>query len=157
MSGGNSGSCRAEGQARRLRDYAALLAALTALFALRVAAQAIQCWAPQPFLPPFDEFQGSALPYGILLSSQLIILAAMAHCTLRVRAGTLRPARRAGNVLAWLGGVYMGVSLFRIAIGLTVPGAGPWFSAWIPATLHVVLAAFVVTLAYYHVVESLPR
>lgn len=140
-----------------MRGYGALLAGLTALFGLRVAAQAIQRWVPQPFLPPFDEFQGSALPYGVLLSSQLIILTAMAYCALRVRAGTLRPGRRAGNVLAWLGGVYMGVSLFRIAIGLTVPGAGPWFSAWIPATLHVVLAAFVVTLAYYHVVESLPR
>lgn len=109
------------------------------------------------FLPPFEEFQGSDLPYGILLFSQLIILAAMAHYTWRLRAGTLQPSQGAGMVLAWFGGVYMTVAVSRIAIGLLVPGASHWFTAWIPALLHVVLAAFVVTLAHYHVVESRPR
>lgn len=139
---------------RRLRAYVRLLALLAVLFGLRVAAQALQRWAPQPFLPPFEHFQGSALHYGVLLCSQLIILAAMAYYILRLNAGTLRPSRRAGVLLAWLGGLYLAVSLIRIAIGLAVSGAGTWFTAWIPAALHVVLATFVGMLAYYHVVES---
>ena len=154
MTKGEGPTSRAVAASIRRRFYAGLLTVFVVLFALRVAAQGVQRWTPQPFLPPFDDFQGSPLPYGVLLASQLFILAAIAHYTLRLRAGTLRPSRLAGAVLAWLGGTYMVVSLGRIAIGLTVPGAGPWFSAWVPATLHVVLAAFVVTLAYYHVVES---
>jgi hypothetical protein len=112
---------------------------LTFLFALRVAGQAIQRWAPQAWLPPFDAFQGSELPYGVLLGSQLVILAAMARFAVRVP----RPRR----VFLWTGGIYMAGALARIAIGILVPAAPAWFSAWIPAFFHVVLAAYLLTLA----------
>ena len=41
--------------------YAALLWLLTMAFAMRVLGQALQRWAPQPLLPPFDAFQGAAV------------------------------------------------------------------------------------------------
>ena len=112
---------------------------------------------PQPGFPPFEAFQGSALPYGVLLAAQLIILAVMVFYTVRLARCRLVPSHRAGVVLAWLGGIYMTVALTRVAIGLWVPDAAPWFAVWIPALLHVVLASYVLTLAYYHAVESRPR
>lgn len=54
-----------------------LLWGLTALFALRVFAQALQYWAPIDSLPDVAAFQGSNLPYPVLLSSQLLILLLM--------------------------------------------------------------------------------
>ena len=56
-----------------------------------------------------------------------------------------RPA--GGRVLFWIGVIYMSVSLARIAVGLVVPGAPAWFSTWIPAVFHVVLAAYVLALS----------
>lgn len=63
----------------------------------------------------------------------------MIFCNLR------RP--KGGRVLLWIGGLYMAGSLLRIAVGLVVPGAPAWFSTWIPALFHVVLAGYVLTLA----------
>jgi hypothetical protein len=134
--------------------YSTLMGSLTLLFALRVAGQAIQFWVPQRFLPAFEDFQGSGLPYWLLLSSQLVILLLMAHYTRRVGLRALVPQRRAGMVLAGLGGLYLAVSLIRIAVALLISDATAWFTAWIPAVLHVALALFVLTLAFYHVVES---
>ena len=116
-----------------------LLWLLTFLFSLRVAGQAIQRWAPQSWLPPFDAFQGSNLPYWFLLSVQLAILAAMAFYNLRRPAG--------GRVLFWLGVIYMTGSLARIAVGLAVPDAHPWFRAWISGVFHIVLAAYLLVLS----------
>lgn len=112
---------------------------LTLLFALRVAGQAIQHWAPQPYLPPFEAFQGSNLPYPMLLASQFLILGVMVFCNLRLPNG--------GRVLLWIGGLYMAGSLLRIVIGLAVPGAPAWFSTWIPALFHIILAGYVLALA----------
>lgn len=132
------------------RYYAALMWALTLLFLLRVLGQAVQRWAPQPFLPDFGRFQGSHLPYGVLLGCQVVILLLMAGISWRVGAGSLPSARRTGVVLAWLGAVYMAVAVIRLAIGLLIPGAHAWFEAWLPALFHVVLAAFVAALGVYH-------
>ena len=130
--------------------YAALMWLLSGLFALRVLGQALQRWLPQTFLPDFHDFQGSNLPYWLLLSAQLAILALMAVFARRVQIRKLHPNRRTGQVLACAGGVYMAGSLVRIIIGLTLPVAPAWFEAWISAIFHLVLAGFVITLATYH-------
>ena len=128
------------------RRHGLILGVLTALFAIRVLGQAIQYWSPQQWLPDFGSFQGSSLPYGFLLATQLVILAAMARFALRPGS----PSQRASRILFWLGGIYMLGSLARIFVGLTMPGAPAWFRTWIPAGFHVVLAAYVLTLADYH-------
>ena len=151
---GNSQSHEPGQHARPLQVYAAVMWTLALLFALRVAGQAIQFWAPQPFLPVFGDFQGSTLPYRPLLLSQLVILGLMAHYTCRVQIGSLTPKQRTGTVLAWLGGCYMAGAWGRIAVGLFFPGASAWFRAWIPAVFHIVLASFVLTAAIYHAIES---
>jgi hypothetical protein len=135
----------------RNRLYATLLWMLTFLFAVRVLGQAVQRWIPQTFLPPFHAFQGSGLPYWLLLSAQVMLLAVMVRCSRRVQAGVLPPGRRASRtiaLLAWLGWMYMTASLGRIAVGLAVPDAPAWFSTWIPALFHIVLAGYVLCLHY---------
>jgi hypothetical protein len=138
----------------RCRRYAWGLGVLTGLFALRVAAQAVQRWLPFEAGPAFDEFRGTALPYGLLLAIQLFIVALMGSITYEVATGTRRRNPHAAHVLGWVGAIYMAVSLGRIAAGLLLPAPPPWFTAWVPALFHVVLAGFVVTLACYHATSS---
>ncbi|HYC44399.1 MAG TPA: hypothetical protein VED01_02845 [Burkholderiales bacterium] len=132
------------------RRYAVALTALSTLFALRVLGQALQRWAPTPALPPFEAFQGSSPPYGILLPVQLALLAILLVIAGRIASGKPAPRMRTGRVLLCVGGIYMAGSLARISIGLTVANAPHWFSSWIPALFHVVLAAYILVLAHYH-------
>jgi len=141
----------------RARRYGSFTWALSTLFAGRVLGQAVQRWMPQPFLPPFEAFQGSNLPYWLLLSFQLSILAVMVRVAWRVQTDRLAPRRRVGFWLAWAGAVYMAVALGRIAVGLAVPDANAWFKTWIPAFFHVVLAAFVLVVSLYHLRGPAPR
>ena len=127
--------------------YGAALAALSLLFALRIAGQALQRWMPQAFLPDFGSFQGSSLPYPLLLSAQLVILALMSRATYLVSTGQYRRTPGATRTLWWIGAIYMIASLSRIAAGFAYAHASSWFTAWIPAFFHVVLAGFLLTLA----------
>lgn len=141
------------GGARGNRFYALILASLCALFALRVAGQAVQRWAPLSFLPPFEAFQGSHLPYWMLLSIQLVLLILMTGVTSRVNGGALQKNARAGQLFRWIGSLYMAGSVGRIAVGLFIDQAPAWFTAWIPGFFHLVLAGFVLTLWAYHTTE----
>src|SRR2546428_13782633 len=113
-------------------------------------------WCPTPFLPPFEAFQGSSLPYWLLLSFQLLILVVMVRVAWRVQTDRLVPSRRVGLWLAGAGAVYMAFALGRIAVGLAVPGADAWFKTWIPAFFHVVLAAFLLVVSLYHLRGTAP-
>lgn len=130
--------------------HAPIMWSLTAAFAARVAGQALQRWLPQPSLPPFEQWQGSSTPYPVLLLLQIVILGLMIRASWRVGRGISVASHRFGKQLAWFGGVYMAVSLARIAVGLALPAAAGWFTAWISGAFHVVLAAFVLTAAHYH-------
>lgn len=134
----------------RRSAHAALLAGLAALFAARVVAQAVQRWLPAPFLPPFGAFQGSSLPYAVLLSAQFAILALMIHTSRRVRTGALQRRLLMGRALTVAGSFYFAAICVRIGIGLAVADAPAWFRATIPSVFHLVLSTFVLTLAAYH-------
>lgn len=140
---------------RRRRRYALVLWLLALLFALRVLGQAIQFWTTVPWLPGFESFQGSGLPYRALLLAQALVLAFAVRHAWRVQRGMVEPRRDRGSVLLWLGGIYLAGSLGRIAVGL-VPGASDWFRAQIPGAFHVVLAGYVLTLGAYHLRLSDP-
>ncbi len=127
-----------------------LLVALACLFALRVVAQATQRWHPFTFLPPFDAFQGSALPYEILLSAQIVILAMMTRLAWQVRSDKLQRRAGVGRALSIAGWIYFSVMLIRLCVGIAAPAAPDWFKAWIPGVFHLVLAAFLLALAGYH-------
>ncbi len=118
------------------------LGLLTCLFALRVAAQLLQAVSPTEWLPPFAAWQGSALPYPVLLSTQVLILTVMVWVMFRGWHGNrvlldswMKPVR----VLA---AIYFGTMAFRLLAGLTILAHVPWFAAALPATFHLVLATF---------------
>jgi len=127
-----------------------LLFLLTSLFFIRVLGQAVQYWYPLTLLPPFGDFQGSSLPYTLLFSIQLIILFFMYWVAWKVRNRRLMPNLRIGRWLLVLGIIYMTGSVIRIAIGLVIIDAVAWFTSWIPAVFHVVLAAFILVMAMFH-------
>ena len=131
------------------RQYLPWMTALTALFTLRVIAQAAQWVGPVSFLPPLDAWQGSGLPYPVLLAFQLAIVALLVWSTLLVRADAVQPARWKHRACLALGGVYFGVMAFRLVAGLTFLAGAPWFSDPLPALFHVVLASFILLLGHY--------
>jgi hypothetical protein len=123
---------------------------LTGLFFLRVAGQAVQRVLDLPWLPRFEQFQGSNLSYGVLLASQLLLLLLMAWMSLQAAPGRLRRRPSLGAALRIGGWVYFAGSLLRLAVGISWPEAHPWFRAWIPGFFHLVLAAFMLQVACYH-------
>jgi hypothetical protein len=135
---------------RRRRAWAGLMAVLATLFAARVAGQLVQRFLPQPELPPFQQWQGSSLPYSMLLASQVTILGAMACAIHGAWRGAMRATAARARVCAWLGASYMAAATARLAVGLFVPGSPAWFGAWISAGFHVILASFVLALCGYH-------
>lgn len=133
-----------------MRLHAAACWVLTVLFAARVAGQAIQAWMPREGLPSFDAFQGSNLPYWLLLPVQLAILGWMAFLSWRIQSARLAASSRIGRVLAWLGAVYLVIALGRFGVGIAFPDAPAWFRTWVPAFFHIVLASFVLVVSLYH-------
>lgn len=71
--------------------------------------------------------------------------------------GAPAPNRRAGHFLGTAGGIYMSGSVLRVVIGLLLSHAPIWFSAWISSVFHLVLAAFVLTLAHFHLRKATSR
>jgi len=140
----------------RARSRAALLWMLLLLFSFRVVGQAGQKWHPQTYLPSFGEFQGSGIPYSALLAIQLVMLAVMGRVCWRVHSRTLVTSHRAGRILRTFGGLYMAGSLARIVVGMVMPDPPSWFTAWIPAFFHIVLATFVLVVANYHLDGTQP-
>lgn len=121
-----------------------------AAFLFRVAAQAFQAWRPVAWLPPFDSWHSATLPYSLLLASQLVILAVQFWVLIAMIQGRGRPRRWLGVTLLVLGAAYFGFMLFRLVAGLTFLRHVPWFDAILPTEFHLVMAAFLLVLADFH-------
>ena len=116
---------------------------LLALFVLRVAGQAMAAFAGVPWLPPMERWQSGLLPYGVLLASQILIIALMARICVdftRGRGFFVQPRRFFAVTWLWFGWIYLAGMLVRLAIqGLTIP-----------VVFHWVLAAFVIAVGLWH-------
>lgn len=132
-----------------LRHYALALWGLTLLFGLRILAQPLSQIVPA--LPGFDVWHGGVLPYPALLLSQLAIAATMVIVNLRLARGVLVPRPRLGRWLAWLGSLYFTGMLLRLVLGQTLYAGSPWLDRPLPTLFHLVLAAWLLLLARYHV------
>lgn len=130
--------------------YAAILWVLILLFLLRTIGQLIQYFSPVEWLPQLEAWQGSTLPYGFLLFSQLIILVAMIRITRQHASGCVRRSASKGKWLLAFGTIYFVAMASRLVIGLAHLSAHPWFYKFIPALFHLVLATFVLLIAGYH-------
>jgi len=70
------------------RRYAAGLWLFLALFAVRVVAQPLSLVVHSAFLPPFESWHSGALPYGLLIASQVAILASASTAIIQAIAKT---------------------------------------------------------------------
>ena len=137
------------GTASLHQRYLPWMLTLAALFVLRVLAQAVQWAGPVPFLPSFDAWQGSGLPYPALLASQVLIIVLLARALVVVRSQSIRPASWKHRACFILGGAYFAAMAFRLAAGLTFLSDVEWFAQSLPALFHLVLAAFVLLFGHY--------
>lgn len=129
---------------------------LTGLFSVRVAGQLIQYCYGLLVLPPFEDFQGSSMPYGLLLGFQIFLLALMTWTSWSVQQKSLLARPKLGKVLRISGWIYLSGSVIRLVVGIFLPGEYRWFHAWIPGVFHIVLATFVLQAACYHLRPTLP-
>ncbi len=134
--------------------YAKWLWLLLMVFAFRVAAQPAALVFRDSFLPLFDSWHSGVMPYGLLLASQLLILATLGWTSWRFTAGNVVPRRGIGVVALTLGGLYFGVMALRLSLGLTVLSHQRWFASRVPTVFHLVLATFVLLVGYFHYVYA---
>ena len=131
------------------RRHLTLMLLLSGLFTLRVAAQLVQAVHEVPFLPPFEAWQGSAIPYPALLGLQASIIAVLIAVLWRVNTYAIAPRPWKHQACFALGGVYFAVMAFRLIAGLTFLAEYAWFAKSIPALFHVILASLILTLGHY--------
>ena len=120
------------------------------MFGLRVLAQWIQFVSPVGFIPPFEAWQGSRLSYPVLLGSQLLILGILIWGAARIGSGRALRNPRLGCWLIVVGTVYFLTMAMRLALGLTLLAAVPWFAKSLPASFHMVLASYMLVAGHYH-------
>ena len=116
------------------------------VFAFRVFAQLLQATFPVGWLPAVSQWQGSSLPYPVLLAIQLLIILVLVVVIWKIRHGSIHPDIRLGRWLFAVGGVYFIVMLLRLLLGLTLLASVPWFAKTIPAFFHLVLACICFTI-----------
>ena len=132
------------------RRYATGLWLLLGLFAFRILAQLAQCVSPVPWLPPFDAWQGSGLPYPALVGAQAIILVLMWRAAWRFASGRVAPHRRTGSWYLTAGAIYFATMLLRLIAGAAHLSSSRWFAAVLPALFHLVLASAVLIVGTSH-------
>ena len=130
--------------------YARMLFFLTGAFVFRVLAQLIQAISPIEILPAFDQWQSGALPYEVLLVSQVFILGLLSLQIKNLYAGIVKPIRRRGFIYLIIGAAYFGLMLFRLVAGCTFAVDHPWLGVKLPTVFHLVLASTLLLMAKFH-------
>jgi hypothetical protein len=123
---------------------AGALWALLALFALRVAGQALVAFLGVDFLPPMQAWYSGLMPYPYLLPAQILLIALMAKICVDFsrRRGYFYDAKRWLAVeWLWFGWIYLAAMLARAIFLWDRP---------IPIVFHWVLAAFVIAVGLSH-------
>ena len=137
-----------------IHQYALTLLILTALFAFRVIAQLIQFVYPVSFLPSYAAWHSGALPYGVLLLTQGVILAVCLRIVWGVFKGTIVASRQKGKILLGMGIIYLVSMGARLMIGLTIASDHFWFGSMLPTFFHMVLASFLIVYGRFHALVS---
>ena len=134
----------------RSRRFSFALWILFALFALRVVAQPLALIVESAALPRFESWHSAALPYGVLLASQVLILVAQGWTAWRFTVGDVTPRHAKGTLALALGTVYMLTMIVRLLLGATVLSDVRWFASPLPTVFHLVLAAYLLVYGRFH-------
>ena len=95
-------------------------------------------------------WQSGALPYPVLLASQVLLAVWMAYAAAGVATGRTRPDRAVGRRFAAAAAVYAAVMVPRLVLGLTVARGHWWLDAPLPTVFHLVLMTFLAVYGHYH-------
>ncbi|MEX2132075.1 MAG: sterol desaturase family protein [Pseudohongiellaceae bacterium] len=133
------------------KSYRPWLVVLLSLFVFRVVAQLLQLTFPVGFLPPFEDWQSGALPYPILLLSQIAISFYGLAMIVRMRQNRIKRSSHAGLVYLTIGGCYFLIMAVRLIAGFSFASEHPWFGQHLPAIFHLVLALFLIVIGLYHI------
>jgi len=115
---------------------------LSALFALRVAAQPLAIVVDAAVLPRFESWHSGLLPYPLLLGTQLLILAWLVTTATRVSRGAVQRSPMFGRLVLGVAAVYGLTMLTRLVLGATVLSEVRWFASSVPTVFHLVLAGY---------------
>ena len=131
-----------------------ILAVCAALFALRVAGQAVVVAAAPRWLPPMEHWYSGLLPYRFLLPAQLALLALMTAVAADLCRGEGFFASgkwsNAALALTVAAGVYFFSMLARYFVTMALRPELRWFKRTIPIWLHLALATALWAFADYH-------
>ncbi|MET0212114.1 MAG: hypothetical protein ABW292_03880 [Vicinamibacterales bacterium] len=134
----------------RSRRFSFALWILFALFTLRVIAQPLALVVESAALPRFESWHSAALPYGVLLSSQILILVALGWTAWRFTTGNVAPRQAKGKLALALGTVYSLAMVLRLVLGATVLSHVRWFASPLPTVFHLVLAGYLLVYGRFH-------
>ena len=132
------------------RRYGFWLWVLLGLFSFRVVAQLVQWRIDVPFLPSFEAWHSDVLPYGLLLTTQVLVFGAYGWVALAFTKERVQPSRRSAWLWLSIGAVYAGAMAVRLVLGLTVMSSHYWFANHLPTFFHVVLASFMGVVGGFH-------
>jgi hypothetical protein len=113
------------------------------LFVFRVAAQLLQLIYPISWLPSFNVWHSSTLPYWLLLSLQCLIAGFMMWVTAHLTRNQLSIKRRNCFLCLGFGIIYLLSMTTRLALGQTMLANHDWLYKPVPTIFHLVLATFV--------------
>ena len=133
------------------------LAILLGLFCFRVLAQLLQRYLELPFLPPFDAWQSGAVPYEVLLTSQILIIVFYARILQRIMTRQMQPNRSQGWIFFITGLIYFLAMVLRLAIGLTGLSEHHWFRSYLPILFHFVLSSYLIVVGNFHMQATARR
>jgi hypothetical protein len=126
----------------------------TGLFILRVFAQLTEYFIDVPFIPDYENWHSATVPYGFLLSIQLVIIWVMIRFCARIYQGVQVFSKRKGHFLVVLGFIYLSSMIIRNLLGLTIYAHIIWFNSYLPIVFHYILSLFVIGAGYMHVKNS---
>ena len=134
-----------------------ILWVLLCLFIVRVLGQLLVAVGWGWFLPPMNAWYSGLLPYRYLLPAQILIIALYGSISVSFTRGKgllVAPAHRLGRVLQVFGAVYFVGMLIRYAVTMFRYPERRWTGGSIPVFFHLVLSAFILALARYHLANS---
>lgn len=124
---------------------------LLTLFVLRVLGQVLVVFAGVHWLPPMEQWQSGILPYPVLLSSQIAIIALLVRVCVDCSRGEGFFARtRFDRGALWFGYVYFASMVVRYILRMYLYPENRWFGGTIPIVFHCVLATFIILFARSH-------
>lgn len=135
--------------------YKPLLLLLTLLFTFRILCQFALQYTEISFLPEFDLWHSSTMPYSALLSIQCILLSLM---LVGVFACEKYTSPKLAKTLLFLGWVYIALMVSRLIIGVWELSTHSWFDGAISTAFHFGLAAYILVFgASFNKAESTER